>query len=115
MALVRDREDTVRAGFWPKLKSALSHIPFAEDAAAAYYCALDRRTPLRAKGILVAALAYFIMPLDAIPDFILGLGFTDDVAVLAAAIAAIRAHMKPHHREQAKEALARMRRGAAAV
>ena len=66
---------------------------------------------LRAKGVLIGALAYFILPVDVIPDFILGLGFTDDVTVLAAAIATIRAHMKPRHREQAKEALERMKQG----
>lgn len=76
-----------------------------EDVVAAYYCALDNQTPLRAKGILLAALGYFVLPADTIPDIILGMGFTDDVAVLTAALAAIRAHLKPAHRLAAKEAL----------
>ena len=45
------------------------------------------------------------MPADMIPDFIVGLGFTDDAAVLAAAIAAIRGHIKPAHREAARATL----------
>ena len=81
-------------------------MPFMEDVVAAYYCALDKETPLRAKGILLAALGYFVLPADAIPDFIFGLGFTDDIAVLTAAITAVRAHMKPAHRLAAQEALA---------
>lgn len=95
--------------FWPKLKKSLSHIPFAEDALAAYYCAFDSATPLKVKGILLAALAYFILPFDVIPDFILGLGFTDDMAVLYAAMAAIRGHITQDHRDRAKQALEKMR------
>jgi len=98
-------EDGVRENFWRTAKKAARHVPFMEDVVAAYYCALDKDTPLRAKGILLAALGYFILPTDSIPDFIFGLGFTDDVAVLTAALAAIRAHLKPAHRLAAKEAL----------
>jgi uncharacterized membrane protein YkvA (DUF1232 family) len=101
-----EREREVRDRFWQTVKKAARQIPFMEDVVAAYYCALDERTPLRAKGILLAALAYFVMPADAIPDIIFGLGFTDDVAVLTAAIAAIRAHMTPAHRAAARRALA---------
>jgi uncharacterized membrane protein YkvA (DUF1232 family) len=57
---------------------------------------------------LLAALGYFILPTDAIPDVIFGLGFTDDIAVLTAALAAVRAHMKPAHRLAAREALAEL-------
>ena len=98
-------EASVREGFWRTAKRAARHVPFMEEVVAAYYCALDRQTPLRAKGILFGALAYFVLPTDAIPDIIFGLGFTDDIAVLTAAIAAIRAHVTPAHRLAAKQAL----------
>ncbi|MBN9242634.1 MAG: DUF1232 domain-containing protein [Mesorhizobium sp.] len=100
-------ESEVRAKFWRTAKKAARHVPFMEDVVAAYYCALDSKTPLRAKGILLAALGYFVLPTDAIPDIIFGLGFTDDVAVLTAAIAAVRAHITPAHRLAAREALAK--------
>jgi uncharacterized membrane protein YkvA (DUF1232 family) len=109
--IVTSNEDTVRQGFFPKLVRVLASVPFAEDAVAAYYCAFDRTTPLKARGILLAALAYFVMPFDVIPDFILGLGFTDDMAVLFAALNVIRTHMQAHHRERARETLERIRRG----
>jgi uncharacterized membrane protein YkvA (DUF1232 family) len=99
-------ETEVRAKFWRTAKKAARHIPFMEDVVAAYYCALDKNTPLRAKGILLAALGYFVLPTDAIPDFVFGLGFTDDVALLTAAIAAVRAHITPAHRLAAREAIA---------
>lgn len=98
-------ESEVRAKFWHTAKRAARHIPFMEDVVAGYYCALDRNTPLRAKAILLAALGYFVLPADAIPDIVLGLGFTDDIAVLSAAVAAVRAHIMPAHRLAAKEAL----------
>jgi uncharacterized membrane protein YkvA (DUF1232 family) len=99
-------ESEVREKFWRTAKRAARNIPFMEDVVAAYYCAMDRNTPLRAKGILIAALGYFVLPADAIPDIIFGLGFTDDIAVLTAAIAAVRAHITPAHRLAAREAIA---------
>lgn len=110
MVLTRN-EDTVKRGFWPKLGRVLARVPFAEDAIAAYYCAFDPATPLKVKGILLAALAYFVLPFDALPDFIVGLGFTDDMAVLFAAIGMIRNHLTPAHRGKAREALEKLRRG----
>jgi uncharacterized membrane protein YkvA (DUF1232 family) len=99
-------ESEVREKFWRTAKRAARHVPFMDEVVAAYYCALDRNTPFRAKAILLAALGYFILPADTIPDVVLGLGFTDDIAVLTAAITAVRAHMTPAHRLAAKRALA---------
>jgi uncharacterized membrane protein YkvA (DUF1232 family) len=110
MAII-DNESIVRDGFWPKLGRAFAHVPFAGHLAAAYYCAFDPQTPLKAKGVLLAALAYFILPFDVIPDFILGLGFTDDMAVLYGAFNVIRRHLKPEHHERAREALAKLKSG----
>jgi uncharacterized membrane protein YkvA (DUF1232 family) len=47
------------------------------------------------------------MPFDAIPDFLPVLGFTDDAAVIAATIAAIRMHMREEHWEKARAFLGR--------
>lgn len=99
------REAEVRSKFWRTVKRAARQVPFIEEVVAGYYTALDRDTPLKARGTLIAALAYFVMPADLIPDFVVGFGFTDDVAVLTAALAAIRGHIKPAHREAAREAL----------
>lgn len=41
-----------------------------------------RKIPWKTVVAIVGAVVYFVMPLDFIPDFILGLGFTDDVALL---------------------------------
>lgn len=103
---VRDRALSVNQGFWPKLRKVIRRVPFANELVAAYYCAMDEATPLRVRVTLLGALAYFILPIDGIPDVIAGLGFTDDAAVLAIAIKMVASHMQPKHREQAKRALA---------
>ena len=55
----------------------------------------------------MGAVAYFITPTDVIPDFIAGLGYTDDAAVLIAALKAIGSNLKPEHREQARKLLSK--------
>ncbi len=49
---------------------------------------------------------YFVLPFDAIPDMLAGIGFTDDMAVLMAALTAVRSHITPAHRLAARKALA---------
>ena len=95
--------------FWKKLRRVLARIPFAEDLVAAYYCATDRETPAYVRAVLLGAVAYFILPVDMVPDVLAGLGFTDDASVLAAAIAAVGRHLQPKHRLSAQKALARLR------
>lgn len=98
-------EANVRRGFWNTLRRALRYIPFSGELVAAYYCALDSRTPLHARATLLAALAYFVLPFDAVPDFIFGAGFSDDIAVLAATLMKLRPYITDEHRKQAKDAL----------
>lgn len=47
----------------------------------------------RSLVILVGALVYFLMPIDAIPDFIPGIGFLDDAGVIAMALAAVKSEV----------------------
>lgn len=100
------QRDRVKKRFWPVLKRAVRQIPFSRDLIASYYCALDPRTPLRVRGTLLGALAYFVMPFDVVPDFLAVVGFTDDIAVLTAAFAAVRGHVRDDHYVAADKALA---------
>lgn len=101
-----ERETYVRASFWDKLKGVAAKIPFAESAVAAFYCAVDPATPARVKLTLMGALAYFILPIDVVPDFIPLLGFGDDAAVLALAIKLVGDQITPEHRARARDMLA---------
>ncbi|MDQ2082340.1 YkvA family protein [Xanthobacteraceae bacterium Astr-EGSB] len=100
----------VRRAFWPKLLRVLAEVPFAEELVAAYYCAFDRDTPRRVQAALLAALAYFILPFDVVPDVMPALGFTDDAAILATAIRMVAGHISERHREAAHRVLERARR-----
>ena len=101
----RQDSEKVEGGFTEKLRQTAGRIPFAEEALSAYFCAIDPATPLRVKGILMAALAYFVIPSDVIPDFLAVMGFTDDAAVLAAAVRSVLPHVKARHRDRARETL----------
>jgi uncharacterized membrane protein YkvA (DUF1232 family) len=96
----------VRDNFWTALKRVVRQVPFTTDLVAAYYCAMDSSTPFRVRATLLGALAYFILPIDVIPDFIVGLGYTDDAAVLALAIRRVAGHITERHREAARATLA---------
>lgn len=102
---LEDDEARVRRDFWVTVRKAAGSIPFMDEVVAAYYCALDRETPLRVRASLLGALGYFVLPLDGIPDFILGFGFTDDAAVIMGVLALMRAHITDEHRSAARKAL----------
>ena len=106
----RVNEVRVSKGFWPKIRRTAARIPFARQAVSVYYSARDPETPMAAKGIMMGALAYFVLPIDAIPDIFAGIGFTDDAAVITALIATLGANIKRRHRDQAEAALERLRR-----
>ncbi|WP_169566091.1 YkvA family protein [Sneathiella limimaris] len=102
--LDKDKKLVMRE-FGQKLRANIGKIPFAEDVTAAFYCAMDGDSPAFVKAILFGALAYFIMPADVIPDFIAGLGFTDDASVLMAAISTVQKHVTDRHRDRARKFL----------
>jgi Uncharacterized conserved protein len=98
----RDEESVTRR-FWKALRRVAANTPFAEDLVAVYFCATDPATPRRVKLTLLGALGYFILPTDAVPDFLPLLGFSDDMAVLAAAIAMVAGAITDDHRRRARE------------
>lgn len=107
-AFWRSSEDeTLRRQFWRKLKRVAARVSFAEDLLAGYYCAFDKDTPTSVRATLIAAIAYFVLPVDAIPDVLPVIGFTDDAAVLMTAMNIVANNIRPVHREAARKALAR--------
>jgi uncharacterized membrane protein YkvA (DUF1232 family) len=111
--LGRDEEALSRS-FFAKLLRLVSRLPFAEELLAAWYCAFDRATPTHVKATLVGAIAYFVLPLDVVPDLVPLMGFTDDAAVLALAIRSIAAHMTDSHRAAARHKLDELKAAAEA-
>ncbi len=109
-SVMKVNEQRVEAGFWPKIRRVAAKVPFAKEALSVWYCARDDDTPLAAKGMMLAALAYFVLPVDAVPDFIAGLGYTDDAAVFTALMAVVGRNLKPRHKAAAKADIERLRR-----
>ena len=103
---IRD-EERVRRRCWHKVRRVAVQLPFAEDLLAAWYCAFDRETPTEVRAALIGALAYFVLPFDAMPDVMPMLGFADDAAVLVTALRLVANHLLPEHRAAAQRAIER--------
>ena len=94
----RDREELVRDGFWDKVRKTAGKLPFVEDAVAAYFCAKDPKAPASVKAAILGALAYFVLPVDFVPDFIVGLGYNDDAAVLYGVLKLVHTNISHAHK-----------------
>ena len=99
-------ERSVRSGFWRKVKRTGGKVPFLDEAVSAYFCAVDSQTPGYVKALLFGALAYFVVPTDMIPDFIVGFGYGDAATVLLTAIGTVRKLITGNHRDAARQKLA---------
>jgi uncharacterized membrane protein YkvA (DUF1232 family) len=73
-----------------------------------FYCLRDADTPAWAKGVIVGALGYLILPLDMIPDILPGAGYSDDWGALVAALATVGAYIKEEHKAKASDRVARL-------
>ena len=93
--------------FWEKLKKYAESAgeSVLEPALKMYYSATDADTPAWAKTVMIGALGYFISPIDAIPDIVPLVGYSDDLGALAAALATTAAHIKEEHTYKAKKTL----------
>ncbi len=92
-------------GFWKKLLNfaRTAGREVVEHALSLYYTAQEPDTPVWAKTVIYGVLGYFILPVDAIPDLIPAVGFSDDLGALMAALATVAAHVTPAIKNRAKE------------
>ncbi|WP_110670202.1 YkvA family protein [Salinicola halophilus] len=95
--------------FWRKLARFGSRAgqELVRKALQLYFVLKRPDAPLWAKSTIIGALGYFISPLDAIPDFVLGVGYADDASVLAAALVAVSIYIDEDVKRQADEVLKR--------
>ncbi len=92
-------------GFWSKTFASVKKAGSAliETSLTMYYSAKDPSTPKWAKTIVIGALGYFILPVDAVPDAIPAAGFADDLWVNIGAFAMVAAYIKDTHKEKARK------------
>jgi len=93
------------ASFWDKLKrySKVAGMKVVYPALLLQYMMKSDDVPLRAKLILSAALGYFILPIDFIPDFAPIIGFADDLGVLLLVLRQMAVYITPEIRKNARE------------
>ncbi len=101
----RYRKHYSDASFWDKLKrySKVAGMKVVYPALLLHYLMKSNEVPLKTKLILSAALGYFILPVDFIPDFAPLLGFTDDVGVLLLILRQMAVYITPEIKKQARE------------
>ncbi len=100
-------KDYSEKGFWKKLAkfAKVAGTEVVEKALWLYYAYQRPETPMWAKTTIVAALGYFISPIDAIPDFIPIVGYIDDLGVLTAAVASVAVYIDKDVKKKAKKKL----------
>lgn len=76
------------SSFWDKVKKIAKNagLKVICYALTLYYVLQKDDVPVAERGIIIGALGYFILPIDLIPDFIAGLGYTDDIGAMLIAI-----------------------------
>ena len=89
--------------FMSTVNSMGLNIIFSRKAVMLYYCLRDKDTPKFVKAVIAGALGYLILPIDFIPDSVPGLGWVDDVAILAIAMKVANRYIKASHKEQAQK------------
>jgi len=70
-----------------------------------FYVAKNPNVPMKIRAAVVAPLGYFISPVDLIPDITPFLGFSDDAAVIAGAIAIAHMFITEEVKQNAKDTL----------
>jgi uncharacterized membrane protein YkvA (DUF1232 family) len=101
-------KDYSEDSFWGKLKkfAKAAGSEVIDKALQLYYAMQESATPTWAKAIIIAALGYFISPIDAIPDLIPVVGYADDLGVLVAALATVASYITNEVKAKAKAKLA---------
>ncbi len=107
MAMAKDKYASAysQQGFFSKVTKYAKAIgqDLLTKAFTLYYCFKDSDTPAWAKATIIGALGYLISPVDAIPDLIPIVGYSDDAGVLVMALAAVGTSIKALHKKQAKQ------------
>lgn len=93
------------SSFWDKIKSVAVKAGYEliNKALLLYYAMQSPSMPAKDKAIVIAVLGYFILPIDVVPDFLPGLGFTDDLAALVWALKTISNNITPEVKDKAQQ------------
>lgn len=108
--IIENTEDTEikESSFWKKIAKYAKNagLKVVYSALLLYYAYRRKDTPAWAKRIITGTLAYFISPLDAIPDLTPFLGFTDDLGILGIGLVMVAGYVNEEVRANARANLA---------
>jgi uncharacterized membrane protein YkvA (DUF1232 family) len=92
------------ARLWQKIRrtATVAGRNTIETAFILYYTSTAKETPAWCKGVIYGALGYFISLIDGIPDLTPLLGYSDDFAVMAAAVATLTQYITPEIKQKAR-------------
>lgn len=106
---IKDAQHFNEQGFWRKLRRFATSAgrEVVTKALWLYYAALRPDTPAWAKATIYGALTYFVVPSDAVPDIIPLTGYSDDIGILAVAVATIAGYIDDDVKAKAAQTLNR--------
>ena len=94
---VEEDIEYVEENLWAKLEKDGKKISFARDIVALYNFMKDPIVRWHRKAIVIAALIYFIVPLDTIPDLTPFFGYLDDLGVITALLKYLGSELKSYY------------------
>jgi len=87
----------IEENLWEKLERVGKKISFAKDILALVNYMRDPYVSWHRKAIVVAALIYFISPIDTIPDIAPLVGYLDDLGVITALLKFLGHELIPYY------------------
>lgn len=96
------------SGLWDKIRKNIAKIgvKVIYQALLLYYVAQSPNCPSKIKAGIIGALGYLISPIDLIPDIMPGIGYADDAAAIATAVALAQIYITDEIKTQAKAKIA---------
>ena len=91
------KAEYVEENIWHKLEKAGKKISFAKDIMALFSYMQDSFVSWHRKAIVIAALIYFISPIDTIPDVAPLFGYLDDLGVITALLKFLGSELTPYY------------------
>ena len=83
--------------FWRKVRRIAQKVggSVLKPVLLLFYMMKSDAVSLKDKAYIVGALGYFVLPIDIVPDFLAGLGYTDDLAVITLLIKYLKDNITP--------------------
>lgn len=99
-----EQEEFNEVSFWEKVKNVAKKagLKVIYVALLLYYVMRAKSTSIADKALIGGALAYFVSPIDILPDFLPGVGFADDLVVLLFVLGLIKRNITDEIKSQAE-------------